>query len=109
MPKLKGKNPRILDGDNNPRHYIMIPVGTGNQFCRNCAHLSMLQDPSCQVFNEKLAINARLGPERHPKCRESEKLLFEAKQEARKEGEDAAFFKSNSSFIGKSTLSNAAV
>lgn len=120
MPKLKGKNPRILEGDNNPRHYIMIPVGTGNQFCCNCKHIgSQAHDDAryCRIFTDQseshapilLKINPRLGPERCPQCREAERALFESKQSAHKEGENSAFFKSNTMEGSRSTLFNAAV
>ena len=95
MPKLNGKGLRVLRGEKNPRHFIMIQVGTGNQYCRNCDHLATaLNTPACRIFNETLSVNARLGPERCAQCREAEKLIQETKMTAKKDGEDAAFFKS---------------
>ena len=93
MPKLNGKSPRVLRGETNPRHFIMIAVGTGNQYCRNCDHYGKMQN-ICDIFLENLKINPRLGPERCQKCREAEKLVQSTKEAARKDGSDAAFYKS---------------
>ena len=104
MPKLNGKAPRVLEGEKNPRHFIMIPVGTGNQYCCNCEKLNV---DSCRIFGIGLKFNHRFGAERCPACRAAEKSLFDAKQEAKQSGEEAAFFKSNSAPLSRSTLMNA--
>ena len=72
MPKLNGKAPRVLEGEKNPRHFIMIPVGTGNQYCCNCEHINV---ESCRIFGVGLKVNSRLGPERCSACRAAEKSL----------------------------------
>jgi hypothetical protein len=95
VPKLNGKDPKVLQGERNPRHFIMIPVGTGNQYCCNCEHLATaLNTSACRVFKETLTVNHRLGPERCAQCREAEKLIQTTKEAARKKGEDTAFYKS---------------
>lgn len=110
MPRLKnGRSPRVLKGEYNPRHYIMIAIGVGNQYCRNCDHLSTINDIHlCSVFKERLAASLRFGPERCPQCRAAEKSLFDAKQDARKAGAEESFLK-EASGGGKSSLLNAAV
>jgi hypothetical protein len=99
MPKIKGREPRVLKGESNPRHYIMIPVGTGNQYCCNCehigSHLHLQQDNKyCRIFShspidgkiESLRENPRRGPERCDKCREAEHFIHILRESAIKEG-----------------------
>ncbi len=71
-------------GEKNPRHQIVILVGTGNQYCRNCEHLvAAMPDANegyCAVFKIDrapivLKYNDRFGLERCPQCRNAEKEL----------------------------------
>jgi hypothetical protein len=95
MPKLNGRDPKVPQGETNPRHFIMIPVGTGNRYCRNCKYLESVYpvETYCRVFDVDLSKSARFGPERCPQCRDAEKLIQITKEVAQKQGEDAAFFK----------------
>jgi hypothetical protein len=111
MVELKGKDPRYLKGDTNPRHLIMIAVGTGNKYCRNCDYLYLPKflHPAlskCVIFKEPLKVDDRLGCERCQSCRDAERLIQETKQVARKEGEDIAFFRANGTRERKSDQLN---
>jgi hypothetical protein len=102
MPRIYGRGPKVLPGEHNPRHYIMIPVGTGNQYCCNCDHIINSSDKKqyCGVFfmpgtyqGITLGGNPRLGPERCTQCRAAEKTLVDAKEACRHEGENTSFYK----------------
>jgi len=105
MPKLNGRSLRVLKGEKNPRHFIMIPVGTGNQFCRNCKHLTASAE-YCTVFPDHLKVHPRFGAERCVTCREAEHLIQKTKEAAQKEGANGAFFRENSMPDRKSGLLN---
>lgn len=91
---------RMSKGDRNPRHFILIQVGTGNQYCRNCEHLlELMGNNYCRVFKndsgECLKINSssRFGAIRCGLCLAAEKAVENIKEEARREGHDAALYK----------------
>jgi hypothetical protein len=94
---------RLLKGKNNPRHFIIIPVGTGNQFCRNCSHLSAT-GKCCSIFPIYLKQHPRFGPQRCNECRAAEHRIQEIKEASQKDGEDAAFFKDNCNRERKSSV-----
>lgn len=91
MPKTESAAKKYA---RNPRHKIIVMIGTGNQYCRNCDHYGQMQN-MCGVFLENLKVNPRFGAERCSRCREAEHVIQEMKQEAQKLGEDAAFFRVN--------------
>lgn len=93
MPKLVGKERRVKRGENNPRHFIIIPVGTGNQYCCNCEYCDKEQK-LCAIFRESLAEHGTRGVERCSKCRQAEHLIQVKKDEARQEGMNAGFYRS---------------
>lgn len=92
MPKLIGKERRVRRGENNPRHFIIIPVGTGNQYCCNCEYCDK-ERKLCAIFREPLAENSTRGFERCQKCRQAERLVQAKKDEARNEGMNAGLYK----------------
>jgi hypothetical protein len=94
MSKVNGRGPKVLKGESNPRHYIMIPVGTGNKYCCNCNHFCIAQS-LCGIFMENLKMSHGFGAERCYRCIDAERLIQETKNNSMKDGEDAAFFRDN--------------
>ena len=116
MPKINGRKRRVLEGEYNPRHYIMIQVGTGNRYCRNCRYLltSITSSHYCGIFSDNKTIDGHIELKAHPhygslrcqECLEAEKMIQEIKDAAKKEGEDTAFYRTNSRVPQKSNLIN---
>jgi hypothetical protein len=116
MPKLNGREPRVLKGDNNPRHFIMIRVGSGNKFCCNCVHLIKSIPRSCGVFKDtdgdgplELNNDPHRGAERCSQCRDAEHLIHENKEIARKEGREETFYRDNCRYDTSSRAVNSGV
>lgn len=105
MPKLKEKAPRVANGEHNPRHYIMIPVGTGNKYCRNCSFLrSSVTNGAqgCFIFGhggagnpgyKELKIHKYYGAERCQPCLDAERSIYELKKSAAADGENTAMIR----------------
>lgn len=84
--------------ERNPRHKIVVTIGTGNEYCTSCPKLTPsgnLSVPMCEQFRKTLEVKYR-GPARCDDCRQAEKDLLEIKNLSRKEGSDVAFFRANS-------------
>jgi hypothetical protein len=82
----------------NPRHLIVVEIGSGNKYCSICP---MQDNPTtsnnqayCLLIGKYLK-NGMYGPARCEECLAAEKRLEDIRQSCRKEGETAAYYRAN--------------
>ena len=91
MPKKS--RTKIARGEHNPRHFILLPIGVGNMYCRNCDGLDEDDDGEgyCRIFLDEekeytQLKRAHYGSVRCDKCKAAEKDLEKLKQQCREDG-----------------------
>jgi hypothetical protein len=95
---------KVMKGEHNPRYYILLPVGAGNVYCRNCEQLRPTgpSDWICNVFTDKIGgipssvilnVSERFGPTRCKQCKDAAAALQTVKEECRKEGADGEYYR----------------
>ena len=96
--------PKVRKGEHNPRYYIILPVGVGNLYCRNCEHLMNItgNDFLCNIFFDEgckikthvpLKFSDRFGPVRCQQCKDAGAELQRVKEECRKEGANGEYYR----------------